>query len=60
MTQHFIGSAVYELPFGLGKTAGANWNRVTNAILGEWSVGPIVTADTGVPVNLTVNEHRAR
>jgi hypothetical protein len=55
MTQHFVGSAVYELPFGRGRTYGANWNRFTNAALGGWSVGPIVTVDSGLPVNLTVN-----
>ena len=55
MTQHFVGSAVYELPFGRGRTFGANWNRFTNGVLGGWSVGPIVTVDTGLPLNLTVN-----
>ncbi len=55
MTQHFVGSAVYELPFGRGRTFGANWNRFTNGLLGGWSVGPIITADTGLPLNLTVN-----
>lgn len=55
MTQHFVSSAVYALPFGKGKTFGNNWNRFTNAVLGGWSVGPIVTVDTGVPLNLTVN-----
>jgi len=55
MTHHFVGSAVYALPFGRAKTFGAHWNRVTNAILGGWSVGPIVTVDSGIPVNLTVN-----
>lgn len=55
MTQHFVGSAVYELPFGRGRTFGANWNRFTNGVLGGWSIGPIVTVDTGLPLNLTVN-----
>jgi hypothetical protein len=55
MTQHFVGSAVYALPFGRGQTFGSHWNRATDAILGGWSFGPIVTADTGLPLNLTVN-----
>lgn len=55
MTQHFVGSAVYELPFGHGKPYGANWNRWVNGALGGWSVGPIVTVDSGLPLNLTVN-----
>jgi hypothetical protein len=55
MTQHFVGSAVYTLPFGRGKTWGANWNRWVNGVLGGWSAGPIVTVDTGLPLNLSVN-----
>ena len=55
MTQHFVGSAVYALPFGKGKTYGAGWNRWVNGALGGWSVGPIVTVDTGMPINLSVN-----
>ncbi len=54
MTQHFVGSAVYALPFGKGKTFGSTWNRFTDALLGGWSVGPILTLDTGMPLNLTV------
>ena len=55
MTHHFVGSAVYALPFGKGQAFGAHWNRWSNAILGGWSVGPIVTVDSGMPLNLTVN-----
>lgn len=54
MTQHFVGSAVYGLPFGQGKQFGSHWNRLTDAFLGGWSLGPIVTVDSGLPVNLTV------
>jgi hypothetical protein len=49
-----VGSAIYALPFGHGKTFGARWNRATDAILGGWSGGPIVTVNTGLPVNLSV------
>jgi hypothetical protein len=54
MTQHVVASTVYALPFGAGKTYGSHWNRFANALLGGWSVGPIVTVDTGMPLNLTV------
>ena len=54
MRQHFVGSAIYALPFGRGKTWGANWNRVTDAFLGGWSGGPILTVNTGMPLNLSV------
>ncbi len=55
MTQHFVGSVVYELPFGRGKTWGSHWNRWVNGALGGWSIAPIVTVDTGLPLNLSVN-----
>ena len=48
MTQHFVGSAVYALP------SGSHWRGLEKAFLGGWSVGPIVTVDTGTPLNVTV------
>jgi hypothetical protein len=53
MAQHFVGSAIYELPFGRSKKFGDHWNGVTNGFLGGWAIDPIVTVDTGFPVNLT-------
>jgi hypothetical protein len=55
MTQHFVGSAVYALPFGQGRKYGANCNRCVNGVLGGWRVGPTNTASAGLPLNLTVN-----
>lgn len=55
MTQHFVANVVYALPFGRGKKWGAHWNRWLNGAFGGWSAGPIVTVDTGLPLNLTVN-----
>jgi len=52
MTHHFVGSVIYDLPFGRGKRFGASWNRVTNAFVGGWAIDPIVTFDSGLPVNL--------
>ncbi len=50
--QVFTANTVYELPFGEGKpflsTAGP-----TRAIFGNWSVSPILTARTGLPINVT-------
>jgi hypothetical protein len=59
VTQHFVGSAIYELPFGRHKQFGSNWNAITNAVLGGWSIDPIVTVSTGVPVNLTENTNNS-
>ncbi len=55
MTQHFVGSAVYALPLGHGKSYGSHWNRFADGVLGGWSVGPILTLNAGQPLNLTVN-----
>ena len=52
---HFVGSGVYELPFGHNRSIGGEWGGFTNALLGGWSVSPIVTVTSGAPLNLTVN-----
>ncbi len=54
MRHRFIGSFVYELPFGRGKTFGGDWSSGLNAVLGDWSVGSIVTLTSGTPQHLTV------
>jgi hypothetical protein len=53
--QYFVGSTVYQLPFGKGKQFGAHWNRFTDAVLGGWNLSPIVTLVSGQPLNLSVN-----
>ncbi|PWU10262.1 MAG: hypothetical protein C5B51_04620 [Terriglobia bacterium] len=55
VTHHFVGSAVYQLPFGAGRHFGAGWHRAANAVLGGWSFAPILTVSTGMPLNVTVN-----
>jgi hypothetical protein len=55
MRQHFVGSAVYQLPFGHGREFGSHWNRASDAVLGGWSFAPIFTVSTGVPLDITVN-----
>jgi hypothetical protein len=55
MRQHFVGSAVYQLPFGRGRQFGSHWNNFTDALLGGWSFAPILTVSTGMPLNVTVN-----
>jgi len=45
----FVGSLVYELPWGRGKRFGSAWGGITDAVLGGWSVGSIVTLVGGTP-----------
>ena len=54
MRHRFIGSFVYELPFGRGKRFGGGWNSGLNAVLGDWSVGSIISLTSGTPQHLTV------
>ena len=52
--QLFNLSAVYGLPFGAGKRylSSPGWAR---AILGDWELSAIGTAQTGLPVNITID-----
>ena len=54
MRHRFIGSFVYELPFGRSKNFGSNWGTALNSVLGDWSIGSIVTLTSGTPQHLTV------
>jgi hypothetical protein len=51
---YFVGSGVYELPIGKGRAVGENWTGVRNAVLGGWSVSPIVSMASGSPLELSV------
>jgi hypothetical protein len=46
----FTLSGVGELPFGKGKTLGASWNGLMNAILGGWQANGILTLASGQPL----------
>jgi hypothetical protein len=46
-------SWVYDLPIGRGKAVGANFNKVSQAILGKWQVAAIATFKDGFPLAVT-------
>jgi hypothetical protein len=54
LRHNFVGSWVYELPFGKGKAFGSSWGRSTNALFGRWSMSGIASIRSGFPMNLTV------
>src|SRR5260221_71493 len=54
-TQNLTAYAVYELPFGKGKQFGSNMNKAAEAVVGGWTVSPIVTLHTGFPLALYTN-----
>ena len=51
-THLFVLSGVYQLPFGRGKTFLSSPNRVVEAVAGNWSLGTIITLDSGAPFNV--------
>jgi hypothetical protein len=54
-TQNLTAYAVYDLPVGQGKQFGSGMNKAENAVLGGWTVSPIVTLHTGFPLALYNN-----
>jgi hypothetical protein len=52
---NFVGSFVYELPFGRGKQYGASMNKALNAIAGNWQMNGIMTLHTGIPFTIRSN-----
>ena len=48
----FNFSAVYDLPFGKGKRY--DFGSIGNAFLGNWEIGGIVNARSGVPIDITI------
>jgi hypothetical protein len=48
----FVGTFLYELPFGKGKAIGAD-NKLVNAIAGGWQLGGSVIWQTGFPLAIT-------
>jgi hypothetical protein len=52
--QSFNASALYDLPFGLGRKYLRHVNRVAEAFLGGWQLGGIVNARSGVPIDVLI------
>ena len=42
--------AVYDLPFGKGKKFGTDANKAVDAVIGGWTVSPILSLHTGFPM----------
>jgi hypothetical protein len=51
--QNFVGSFIYELPFGKGKKFGNSWGKPLNSVLGNWQLNGLITLHTGHSVTLT-------
>ncbi|MBZ5565611.1 MAG: carboxypeptidase regulatory-like domain-containing protein [Acidobacteriia bacterium] len=56
-THNFVGSYVYQLPFGKGKKYGKTLHPVVNGFLGDWEVAGILTLRTGFPWTIQANDN---
>jgi hypothetical protein len=52
----YVGSTVYELPFGRGRKLLAHAPRWLDAVAGGWELTAIVTLQTGNPFNVTTSK----
>ena len=53
--QMFVFSGIYQLPVGRGKRFLNGANPFTDNALGGWSVGSIITLNSGAPTNVFAN-----
>ena len=51
-TNMFVLSGVYQLPIGRGKAFLGNANGLVQAVAGNWSLGTIITLNSGAPFNV--------
>jgi len=54
IAQRFVASGVWELPFGKGRPFLSS-SRAGSAILGDWQMSGIWSAQTGLPYSVTLN-----
>ena len=54
-TQVLTAYAVYDLPFGRGRQFGNDMNKAADAVVGGWTVSPILSLHTGFPLALYNN-----
>ena len=47
----FVFSSVYQLPFGRGKAFLSNSHSIVQKVAGDWSLGSIITLNSGAPFN---------
>ncbi|MBI5084978.1 MAG: hypothetical protein HZB13_10335 [Acidobacteria bacterium] len=55
VAHRFVVSYIYELPFGKGRRFGADWNRLTDNLLGGWQFNGFTSFQTGTPLSISAN-----
>ncbi|WP_263417158.1 TonB-dependent receptor [Terriglobus albidus] len=51
----FTASALYQLPFGRGRTFGRNMNRALDEVIGGWQTNTITSFASGTPIDINLN-----
>ncbi len=55
ISQRFVGSFVWELPFGRGRAFGSTLPGAVNALVGGWQLSGIFTAQSGSPFSVLMS-----
>src|SRR5580704_11678037 len=53
--QLFVFSSIYQLPVGKGKRFLSSANTLTDKVLGGWSLGTIISLESGAPTDALAN-----
>jgi hypothetical protein len=53
---NFVANAVYDIPFGRGRTFGNNMNKAVDAVAGGWTLAGILSVHTGFPLTISAND----
>ena len=59
LTNNFVTSYLYELPFGRGRTFGTHMNRLEDSLVGGWNVSGIATLQSGLPYTVSISGDQA-
>jgi hypothetical protein len=51
----FVGTLMYELPFGRGKQWGSGWSGAMDNALGGWQFNSVLALGTGTPFDITID-----
>jgi hypothetical protein len=57
VTQSFVFTPIWELPFGRGRMLASNAPAAVNAFIGGWQAEGIFTAHTGFPISIVATNN---
>jgi len=55
LRHNFVGSFLWDVPFGRGKAHGGDMSRALDAVVGGWQINSLLTLHTGAPFTLRSN-----